>query len=217
MVHKARRDENLVGETSMLCCSSGKFTGKLLGELRPVNLPRILLPLLCLLFAGPISGLPSNTGFPPPPLGFRGLTLGMEIEQAKETLRADPLFRYRGDPDVSFLPQSSQFLIECSGTTYLRRAYLQFVDSRLFIMILVLDPQKMDHYSLFRALSEKYGEPTSLNPQESVWQSEAVRFSLERPLTAKYIDRKTFASLLDKGGAQQDLDLLSRDKFIEQF
>ena len=143
--------------------------------------------------------------------------LGMELEQVKQALGTDPLFRYRGDPDVSFLPQSSQSLIECGGTTWIRRAYFQFADSRLYIMILVLDPQKIDHYSLFRALSEKYGEPTSLNPQESVWQSEAVRFSLERPLTAKYIDRKTFASLLAKGGAQQDLDLLSREKFIEQF
>ena len=127
------------------------------------------------------------------------------------------MFRYRGDPDVSFLPQTSQYLIECEGTSYLRRAYFQFADSRLFIMILVLDTQKLDHFSIWSALSAKYGQPTSLSPDESVWQSDPVRFSLEKPLTVKYIDNKTFAALLAHGGAQKDLDQISREKFIEQF
>jgi hypothetical protein len=141
----------------------------------------------------------------------------MEMEQAKAAIGLDPLFRYRGEEDVSFLPQSRQSLIECGGTTYVRRAYFQFSDSRLFIMILVLDPQKIDRYSLFQTLSRKYGEPASLDPQESVWQSDAVRFSLERPLTVKYIDRKAFSSQLAKGGAPQDYELLSRESFLGQF
>jgi hypothetical protein len=151
------------------------------------------------------------------PMGFRNVSLGMGLDQVKAALKADPLFRYRGDPDVSFLPQTSQYLIECEGSTYLRRAYFQFADSRLFIMILVLDAQKLDHYSLFSTLTAKYGQPTSLSPEESVWQSDPVRFSLERPLTVKYIDNKTFAAILAKGGAQKDLDQLSREKFLEQF
>jgi hypothetical protein len=151
------------------------------------------------------------------PLGFRSITVGMGLDQVKQALKADPLFRYRGDPDVSFLPQTSQYLIECEGNSYLRRAYFQFADSRLFIMILVLDTQRLDFYSVFSALSSKYGQPESLSPQEVVWKSEPVRFSLERPLTVKYIDNRTFAALLSKGGAQKDLDQLSREKFIEQF
>ena len=152
-----------------------------------------------------------------PPAGFRTLSLGMGLDQVKAALKADPLFRYRGDPDVSFLPQTSQYLIECEGASFLRRAYFQFADSRLFIMILVLDAQKLDHYSLFSALTAKYGQPSSLSPSESVWQSDAVRFSLEKPLTVKYIDNKTFSAILAKGGAQKDLEQLSREKFLEQF
>jgi hypothetical protein len=151
------------------------------------------------------------------PMSFRSVSLGMGLDQVKSALKADPLFRYRGDPDVSFLPQTSQYLIECEGAAYLRRAYFQFADSRLFIMILVLDVQKLDHYSLFSTLATKYGQPTSLSPEESVWQSEPVRFSLERPLNVKYIDNRTFAAILAKGGAQKDLEQLSRDKFLEQF
>jgi hypothetical protein len=156
-------------------------------------------------------------GIQPLPPGFRGITVGMGLDQVKQALKDDPLFRYRGDPDVSFLPQTSQYLIECEGNSYLRRAYFQFADSRLFIMILVLDTQRLDYYSIFTALSAKYGQPAGLSPQEVVWQSDPIRFSLERPLTVKYIDNRTFAALLSKGGAQKDLDQLSREKFIEQF
>ncbi len=194
----------------------------------------VLLMLTCLFSAHAFSQSPGggagtaaapNTSGPAaqpapaaaPPAAFRGLSLGMGLDQAKAALEADPLFRYRGDPDVSLLPQTNQYLIECDGASFLRRAYFQFADSRLFIMILVLDEQKLDHYSLFRTLTAKYGQPSSLSPQETVWQGQAVRFSLERPLTVKYVDARTFASILAQGGAQKDLEQLSREKFLEQF
>jgi hypothetical protein len=185
------------------------------GPMRP--LIRALVIILCS-SAAFAQGAPGTTAAAAAlPSSFRNVSLGMGLDQVKAALKADPLFRYRGDPDVSFLPQTSQYLIECEGTTYLRRAYFQFADSRLFIMILVLDAQKLDHYSLFNTLSTKYGQPTSLSPEESVWLSEPVRFSLERPLTVKYVDNRTFAAILSKGGAQKDLDQLSREKFLEQF
>ncbi len=151
------------------------------------------------------------------PHGFRGIALGMGLDQVKTALQSDPLFGYRGDPDVSLLPQTHQYLIECAGASFVRRAYFQFADKKLLTMILVLDQEKLDHYSLFSALSAKYGPPASLSPDETVWQSDSVRFSLERPLTVKYIDRTAFASQLDKGGATTDMDRISREKFIEQF
>ena len=137
----------------------------------------LLIALITILFAaacfGQAAGTPGVAGTAgsaaapaaaAPPMSFRGLSLGMGLDQVKAALKADPLFRYRGDPDVSFLPQTSQYLIECEGASFLRRAYFQFADGRLFIMILVLDTQKLDHYSLFVTLTTKYGQPTSLSP-----------------------------------------------------
>jgi len=175
----------------------------------------LLAAIICL--APPLFAQSAPPAAQPLPVGFRGITLGMGLDQVKQLLKAEPLVRYRGDPDVSFLPQTSQYLIECEGNSYLRRGYFQFADSRLFIMILVLDTRTLDHFSLYSALSVKYGQPASLSPEEVVWQSGPVRFSLERPLTVKYIDNTTFSALLSKGGAQKDLDQLSREKFIEQF
>jgi hypothetical protein len=153
----------------------------------------------------------------PPPSGFRTVSLGMPVDQVKEALRGDALYRYRGDPDVSFLPLTGESLIECEGSSYLRRAYFQFAEGRLYVLILELDQRKLDHYSMFTAFTAKYGEPASFNPTEAVWQSEAVRFSLERPLTVKYIDRHVFEEQVARGAAQQDLEQLSRERFIEQF
>ena len=177
-----------------------------------------LAAFVFLLCASAFAQAPAASGAPlPPPVKFRGVELGMALDQVKAALTADALFRYRGDPDVSFLPQTSQYLIECEGASFIRRAYFQFSDGRLFIMILVLDDQDLDHYSMFSTLGSKYGPPTSLSPQEAVWNSDAVRFSLERPLTVKYVDNKTFAAILAKSGSQKDLDQLSREKFLEQF
>ncbi|OHD73088.1 MAG: hypothetical protein A2177_13030 [Spirochaetes bacterium RBG_13_68_11] len=85
------------------------------------------------------------------------------------------------------------------------------------MLILVLDPQKLDHYGMFTAFTAKYGEPSSFSPAEAAWQSETVRFSLERPLTVKYIDRRVFEAQVARGAAQEDLEQLSRERFIDQF
>jgi hypothetical protein len=169
------------------------------------------------LFPVSVHGQAAGAPVKAPPSSFRTVALGMTVEQVKEALGKDALYRYRGDPDVSFLPLSGERLIECEGSSYLRRAYFQFAEGRLYVMILVLDQQKLDHYSLFTAFSAKYGEPASFSPVEAVWQSEGVRFSLERPLTVKYIDRRVFAEQLARGAAQEDLERLSRERFIEQF
>ena len=178
----------------------------------------LLAPAPAAIFAQAASPSPA----PPPsqsplPRSFRGISLGMNIDDVKKALIADPLFGYRGDPDVSLLPRTHQYLIECEGASYIHRAYFQFADGKLLTMILDLDSEKLDHYSLFSALSTKYGQPTSLSPQESVWQSGLVRLSLERPLTVKYIDEAAFTALVGKSGAPSDLEALSREKFIEQF
>ncbi len=180
-------------------------------ELKLVACLGILLSI-----AFPISSQTADVGSRQP-TSFHGISLGMDIAVVKEKLSSDPLFAYRGEPDVSLVPQTDQTLIECAGTTFIRRAYFQFEQGSLLIMILTLDTERLDYYGMFTALSRKYGDPASLNPNESVWLFDSVRFSLERPLTVKYVERKTFEALLKKGSAQADLEQLSREKFIEQF
>jgi hypothetical protein len=152
-----------------------------------------------------------------PPRGFRSIRLGMELEQVKELLIEDPLFDYRGDPDISFLPLPPQTLIETSGSSFIRRAYFQFDQDLLYIIILSMDPDRLDYYTLYSTLTGKYGQPTSLDPTGAVWQFEGLRLSLERPLNVKYIDSTVFETLKEEGQVQEDLWEISKENFLQQF
>jgi hypothetical protein len=151
------------------------------------------------------------------PRGFRGIELGMDLEEVKAKLSEDPLFDYRGDPDVSLLPQPPQTLIECAGNSFLQRAYFQFHEQKLYILILVLAPDRLDYYTLFSTLSKKYGDPASLDPSEAIWAFPGVRVSLERPVSVKYIDTEVFERLQVAGQAERDLWEISKAKFLDRF
>ena len=93
----------------------------------------------------------------PLPRQFRGLSLGMSLDDLKANLIRDDLFNFRGDRDVSFLPVREQSLVETSGSSFIRRAFFQLRDGRVFIMAFSLNTQIIDHYSIFMQFQEKYG------------------------------------------------------------
>lgn len=153
---------------------------------------------------------------PAAPGGFRNIRLGMSMEAAKEALAEDPLFAYRGDPDVSFIPVEEQRLIECAGNVFIDRAYFQFRDEKLLVMILQLDPREVSYYETFTALSGTYGDPTFLDPTQVVWELAGLRLSLERPLSVKYLDAQSYAEVQEASAESADYDLATRRRFLEQ-
>ena len=152
-----------------------------------------------------------------PPRQFRGLTLGMDLDDLKSTLAKDELFQFRGDRDVSFLPVREQTLVETAGLSFIRRAYFQLVDGAVYIMSFSLDTRFMDHYSVFTSFIKKYGEPASLSPGEAIWESDETRVSIERPLSVKYIDKKVFDRLAEESKSGVSRELLRREEFLGDF
>ncbi len=148
---------------------------------------------------------------------FQGIRLGMSLDELKLALLGNPLFAFRGDRDVSLLPAGEQVLIETSGLSFVKRAFFQLRENRLFIMAYTLNPETMDHYSVFSALVEDYGEPDSLDPKEAVWLSDEVRLSVERPLTVKYIDRKVFEQLVLDSRVTGTKESVLREEFLNAF
>lgn len=131
------------------------------------------------------------------PKGYKGIKLGMTFEETKEALLKDSDFGYHGERDVSLIPGTNKTLIETDanyghGSNFLERCWFQFYDDSLFIITINVNQQKMDYYSIFTTLCKKYGEPTDFNPQKATWQSQDVTFTLEKPLTLKYIDNEVF-------------------------
>lgn len=151
------------------------------------------------------------------PKSYRSLSLGMSLEDLKKALSADDLFAFRGDRDVSLLPQSEQTLVETTGLSFIKRAFFQLKDGRVFIMAFTLNPDKIDHYSVFTTLVQKYGEPKELNPREAVWLSDTVRLSLERPLTVKYIDLQVFNNIVEASAVKESKEAVLRREFLNDF
>jgi hypothetical protein len=151
------------------------------------------------------------------PDSFNDLRLGMEIEEIKTRLKNNSNFLYRGDPDVSLLSQPNETLIDAKGFSYINRGYFQFYDKKLYTIILELDDEKMDHFTMYTALVEKYGDPSSLSPTAIVWDFENVSLSLERPLSLKYVDKTAFNTILSLSEKAESLNQITREVFLDQF
>lgn len=150
--------------------------------------------------------------------GFQNIVLGLSMDEVKDRLRGNPFFDFRGDPDISMLYRPQESLIECKGFSYLERAFFQFYDDRLYSIAILLDDTKIDHYTMFTTLNNKYGLPRELDPAVSVWYSDLVRMSLEKkPLTLKYLDVQTFTDIIGAAEVEENWNAQSREKFLENF
>lgn len=162
----------------------------------------------------PISAAPVPATIPD---SFREIRLGMTLDAVESALEKDPYFNYQGPPDVSMLASPDENLIETSGYSYISRAFFQFYQKKLYIMILMLNPSEISYYTMYTTLVDKYGPSTSLSPGEVVWESPKYRLSLERPLSVKYIDRSVFDRLKAAGKMKQSERSTSREQFLNQF
>ncbi|MCL2043217.1 MAG: hypothetical protein FWG89_03660 [Treponema sp.] len=151
------------------------------------------------------------------PRQFREIVLGMSLDDLKSVLLEDSLFNFRGDRDVSFIPVREESLVETTGSTFIRRAFFQLRDGTLFIMAFTLHTGLVDHYSVFTQLVSKYGPPTSLNPQEAVWETEETLIAIERPLTVKYIDKRVFDDIINESTLIQSRRVHQRQEFLDEF
>ena len=151
------------------------------------------------------------------PRQFRGLVLGMSLDDLKTNLLSDGYFNFRGDRDVSFLPAREQSLVETTGNSFIRRAFFQLRDGQVFIMAFSLNTEIIDHYSIFTRFSQQYGEPAYLDPGVSVWETEETRIAVERPLTVKYIDKIVFNDILNESGLIESGQVQLRQDFLNEF
>jgi hypothetical protein len=138
----------------------------------------------------------------------------MTRDEVIAKLKLDPLYAYRGPEDVSLLPSPNQSLIEVAGLSFVKRAFFQFYSGKLWVIILDLDSDKIDHFSVYSNLVAKYGEPTALDPSAATWENGTVRVSIERPLRLRYLDLQVFKKLKDEGEAKASVEELERRDFL---
>jgi hypothetical protein len=151
------------------------------------------------------------------PRQYRSLSLGMSLDELKDALTKEALFQFRGDRDVSFLPIRDQSLVETTGMTFIKRAFFQLRDAKVFIMAFTLNTEIIDHYSMFTQFVKKYGQPSYLDPSIAVWETDDTRVAIERPLTVKYIDRTVFNELVNESGLIESGHVQLKQDFLDEF
>jgi hypothetical protein len=149
--------------------------------------------------------------------GFDVFRLGMSLADLKAALSNNSYFLYTGDPDVTLLSRPNTNLIDVAGISYFTRGIFQVVEGKLYSITLEVNQDQISYFSMYQALTKKYGDPTALDPSSARWESAAVRLSLEKPLTVKYLDMPLFQRLQKEGTAQKALQEITRDKFLENF
>ena len=151
------------------------------------------------------------------PSGFREFRLGMDFDTLETALINDPLFKYRGSADVSLLKRPNESIVEVTGISYVQRAFFQFYEGKLFIMIFQLNTSLMDHYSIFTEISSKYGSPGAISPKECVWDNGKIRMIIERPLSVKYLDLEIFNQIIEANIESESEEEIRRLEFLDDF
>lgn len=155
------------------------------------------------------------------PYGYKDISLGMSLKETKDALLKDSDFGYHGDRDVSLLPHSNKTLIETDatyglGSNFLTNCYFQFTDDQLYIITININTERMDYYSVFTTLCNKYGEPDSISPSGAIWKNDSVTMSLEKPLTLKYVDNKLFDSVQNYSNVPKSATEVTREQFLDE-
>lgn len=149
------------------------------------------------------------------PTGFSSITLGLTFEQVSEALKNDGNFNYRGQPDVTMRESPDRSVIETAGMTFISRAFFSFADDKLYAITLMMNPERLDYFTLFTRLQAQYGAVTDLSPVRAFWANDTVQLSLERPLIIKYLDLGVFNELRENSATNRSARIMSRDDFLD--
>lgn len=188
-----------------------------------MNLKRIFIFISFIsIFSSSLSAQTKQNDTQPLPYSYKGISLGMSLDETKIALIQEPEFGYTGDRDVSLIPGSEQILIETDttnnlGSPFLTQCWFQFYNEKLYIMTINLNKDKIDYYSMFTTLTKKYGEPTTLDPQKTVWEDDDVILILEKPLSVKYIEKKVYTELRNYSNVEISAQEYTRQLFLEEF
>lgn len=155
----------------------------------------------------------------PLPNGYKNILLGLSLDETKQELIKNSDFGYHGDRVVSLRPNDNQVVIETDatngyGSIFLTQCWFQFYQKTLYTITINMNTQKLDYYSVFTTLTQKYGEPESFSPTQAKWSDDSVTMILEKPLSLKYIDNKIQNELSTYSNIQKSAAETTKEMFL---
>jgi len=172
---------------------------------------------LGILLAVPLFCMDAQSGSGDIPRSYRGITLGMSPDEVKELLSQDGWFDYRGEADVSLLERPRASLIDAGGSLFINRGMFQFENNALSAILLELNPETIDWFTIYTTLEGRYGKPADLNPRKAWWEDGKTRLALEKPLTVKYLDLAVFEAALAEDSDRAAWRARAREEFLDEF
>ena len=119
------------------------------------------------------------------------------------------------------MPSANKELIETDsstglGSNFLERCWFQFFDDELYIITINMNKERIDYYSIFTTLCNKYGEPVKISPQGATWKNDKITMSLEKPLTLKYIDNSTYDKTQNYSNVELSATEITQQMFLDE-
>lgn len=147
--------------------------------------------------------------------GYKDFKLGMSKSEVEEMLKKSEDFIPIKEEILSVRIEPDTQIIAIEGTTFIDIAYFHFNNDRLFQIFLKINDKKIGYYILLKRFTEKFGNPSYLEPKRVFWQNEEVKIVIEKPCSLKYIYLPIWNELLKKDDKLKNYEEQGREIFIE--
>lgn len=149
------------------------------------------------LFPDKITGIDPDYSKNPSPLpdGYKQFKFGMHRTNVLALIRKDPAIKAW---DADFIPgfeRRNWTVLTAESRPYIPQLFFLFDKYRLYGIILGFNKDNYSYQLILRQLKRKYGQPTSLGQDRTIWQNDKVRMELNPSLYLKYLDLIAFKKI----------------------
>lgn len=129
------------------------------------------------------------------PRNYRGVELLESYETVMSKLKSDTLLLVDPDSDFGDMDEENPELIKAKIPPYIRHAYYQFYENKLFVISLFFDKKYFSYTSMYQNLKQKYGKPIYYDSKNTIWENQNTWLILDNLPSLKYIDREVFQKI----------------------
>jgi hypothetical protein len=147
-------------------------------------------------------------------VGYMGIYIGMNRDQVLAAAESNELMTVPKNRDVDFFPVEEREILTLSVKPEIPFLYLQFFDDVLYAITVIFDERYMDFYTLSLAVTQRYGEYTTLTPQWRQWRLDRVTVKVEKPAVVKYIALHDFLEAASFEGKAPEFDMERREQLL---
>ncbi len=153
--------------------------------------------------------------------GYKDIKLNMSKDEVTDLIKKsddfdtkrDEAITIRFEPDTEIITVFGK--INKNSRSFIKRGFFQFSDDKLYLITLNMDEKRIGYYDLLKHYTNKYGNPTNLDPNSATWEDSNTRVILEKKSTVKFLDLNKWNELLKQEDGQKDEEREKREDFIK--